>query len=186
MQTDNDQPAGMDHAGRPFLPPPPLPPALASLLALVKEKMLPPRVEVGEVAPHAYAVDAEGGMTIMDMPDCSDQDMRAFCKAHLPRLRAVAVVAVMEAWSGAGASTPEEIALVERLCAEGRLQDAPPHLLRSVLRLFAEAVTGELVCEVATIREDGGARSLVEAAWEPRLLSRPRPTFRRYFPEALR
>lgn len=172
-----------DLAGHPFLPPPPLPPALASLLDTAKS-LLARRVELGEVTPHAYAVDGAGALSIMDMPGSTDHDMRVFCKAELPRMGAIAVVAIMEAWSGEGATTPEEIALVRRLCDEGRLQDAPPHLLRSILRLFGEASTGELVCEVATIREQEGARSIAGVAWEPRLLSRPRASFRRYFPEA--
>lgn len=173
-----------DRAGAPILPIPDPPPELTQVLNACKGMIERIRfsAEPGSVVePHALVLAAGEQLAVIEMPGCSDLDTRVYLRGELARSPALCVAVATEAWA-AWSADPAECALIDRLHAAGRLQDAPPHLLRSVIRVYAEHANGAIVLERNELRVTAdGSRSL--GTWEPAKLVRPRPNFRRYFPE---
>lgn len=132
-----------------------------------------------EVRPFAFA-DTPAGLLIVAMPDSDVQTQRMILKGKLHQEKATLVVVCNESWA-TSASTPEEVDLCMHLTAIGRLQDAPAHLLREEMQLYAEGPQRPVTCLVSVITKIDGKRTLGE--WVDRPLVLPRPTFRRYFPE---
>jgi len=135
------------------------------------------------IGPHAYAITADGQLTVMEMPNFNMQEIREELKYTLPKMQAVAVVVVTEMYQ-ASFKDPAEEALCIQLQAEGRLQDAPRHCLRDAIVIQYEtpdcAIQG--IRQLITVAPDG-TRSL-EEPWQEQGVKLPRPTFRRFFPEA--
>jgi hypothetical protein len=136
-----------------------------------------------ELVPHALVFHPGGSVAFVAMPDMGDAEQRAQLRRLLcpgGALYPSAAIAVWnECWTAAS-SVPEEQELLQRLTAEGRLQEAPPHLLQSAVRLFVETPEEPVRMWHAII---GNARAL--GTWEERTLRYPRPSFRRYFPELM-
>lgn len=161
----------------------PLPQSALSLIETAKT-LLPTHFDATPgafIAPHGYVVDAAGALTILAL-DMPTDDARRMLRDHLPETKAIAFVHVVEAWSAA-AEDPAEVELILLLKAQGRLQEAPAHLLRSVVNLFVETPEVPVMAwELAVTIAADGTRSL-SSEWIPKILRYPRPTFRRYFPE---
>lgn len=131
----------------------------------------------GFVSPFAMYLREDGDLVIVEMPDLSDQMQRWFLKDQMHRNRGVEVVVVTEAWA-AGSADPEEAALLERLHAEGRLRDAPKHLLHEVINVSCESRTEDITIKRAPITlHDGVAVFGDFEAMDVRL---PYPGFKRY------
>jgi hypothetical protein len=136
-----------------------------------------------ELVPHALVLHPDRTCSLVATPGLGDVEQRMLLReglapggAHRP---AAAIAVWNECWT-ASSDVPEEQALLQRLVAEGRLQDAPPHLLGSAVRLYVETPAERVRAWHARI---GEGRTL--GPWQERTLVYPRPTFRRYFPELM-
>lgn len=133
------------------------------------------------VAPCAWVL-LEDGFSIVVMPCDGELEQRLFLRSFVLEHRARAVVHVNEAWV-TKATTPEEIALSLELRRQDRLSEAPAHMLCEVVRMWIETPMVQVFSESAPItRDPAGRRTL--GPWSSDTLRYPRPTFRRYFPEA--
>lgn len=133
-----------------------------------------------EVRPFAFA-DSPEGLLIIAMPDSDVPTQRMLLRSKLPKEKATLAVVCNEAWH-TRCTTPEDAELCERLHAAGKLFEAPAHLLGEEVQLWVEGLDRPITLLAAEITKVEGKRVLGE--WKERQLNLPRPTFRRYFPEA--